>query len=83
MFKNSLIEKTIQGIQERLDSIKFKDIVANAADPMVPVDYELFNTIASRKILEKSVMRLENRGSLYRYPLERAKGLLDKSMFTV
>ncbi|WP_421919751.1 hypothetical protein [Marinifilum sp.] len=80
--KNLLIENIIKGIQARIDSAKFKSIIAKTND-INPISTELLNPVASRRILEHSVMQFENRGSLYKDALENAKGLLNKPIFSL
>lgn len=71
----------MKNIRERLDNSTFKDIIARSKDKDVDVDSTLFNTNKSRLILEQSVLQFENRGSLYRGPLENAKTMLSNPLF--
>ncbi len=79
--KYLMIEEIMKNIRERLDNSTFKDIIARSKDKDVDVDSTLFNTNKSRLILEQSVLQFENRGSLYRGPLENAKTMLSNPLF--
>ncbi len=74
--KDAQINKAIIDIQKRINSTKFKEIVANANDPNVPVSAELFQVDSIRNILEESIIVFENRGSVYKSAIDRSKELL-------
>jgi hypothetical protein len=74
--KDAQINKAILDLQKRINSVKLKEIIANAKDDNVPVNAELFNVEPMRNILEESIVAFENRGSIYKAALDKSRALL-------
>lgn len=81
--KDMKIEQIIKGIQERLNRRVFNNILATASDDKTPVDGSLFNMALSKTILEASIVKFENRGLLYKQPLNNAKLMLSNPLFNL
>lgn len=74
------IQEEIDTIQNRINSTKFSEILANVKSVESPVDYTLFDMSQSRSILEQSIKKFENRSAIYKSALHNTKQMLNKTM---
>jgi hypothetical protein len=79
--KNKQIELAITALKQRLDTARFYDIAANARVASVLVNESSFEIGESRQLLEKAVLKFEERGSLYTSALEKGKLMLNNPFF--